>query len=365
MKPKILIIGSTGKLGSKLVNYCIKYNFDIEAITCYQNIEKVKKQSLKLNCKYFKLSNKIDKNNFIKHISNNFYNLVYILDYGYHSLKYVNLLCNNISPTIFAIANKELLIAGGPLLTNLVASTNSQIIPLDSEHFSLYKSKLINEDIHKVFITASGGPFYFNKKINLNNVKLKEVINHPKWIMGINNSIDSSNFVNKILEIYELSSIYNINLDKIDFLVSKNAYVHSLIIYKNKTISLNCFHNDMLISLIDPLRLFFEISSDKFNSNQLMDHDNFKFKIFDDKRFKLLKYLPLLKRFNHHQQIEFMIANNLAHKLYIRNNLEYNKILDFIMKKVDYKYHKKDFKTVNDVLSYIDNLDYNTNKNEI
>ena len=65
--------------------------------------------------------------------------------------------------------------------------------------------------------------------------------------MGINNSIDSSNFINKILEIFELSIIFNIDINKIDFLVSKNAYVHSMIIYKNSTVLINCFDNNMLI----------------------------------------------------------------------------------------------------------------------
>ena len=64
------------------------------------------------------------------------------------------------------------------------------------------------------------------------------MLNHPKWKMGINNSIDSSNFINKILEIFELSIIFDIDINKIDFLVSKNAYIHSMIIYKNSTVNL-------------------------------------------------------------------------------------------------------------------------------
>ena len=64
---------------------------------------------------------------------------------------------------------------------------------------------------------------------NLKKVNLPQVLSHPKWKMGINNSIDSSNFINKILEIYELSIIYNIDINKIDFLISKEAYIHSII----------------------------------------------------------------------------------------------------------------------------------------
>ena len=100
---------------------------------------------------------------------------------------------------------------------------------------------------------------YFNKSINLNNVSFKEVISHPKWKMGINNSIDSSNFVNKVLEIHELSIIYDIDIKNIDFLISKEAFVHSLVLYKNGLNTLNCFNNDMIISLSYPLRKFFNL----------------------------------------------------------------------------------------------------------
>ena len=64
----------------------------------------------------------------------------------------------------------------------------------------MVNSNINNNEIDKVYITASGGPFYFKKNINLNKVTLKQVLKHPKWDMGKNNSIDSSNFINKILE---------------------------------------------------------------------------------------------------------------------------------------------------------------------
>ena len=71
--------------------------------------------------------------------------------------------------------------------------------------------------------------------------------------MGVNNSIDSSNFINKLLEIYELSYIYDIDIEKINFYVSKNAYIHSLVEYTDGTITINCYNNDMIIPLIFPL----------------------------------------------------------------------------------------------------------------
>ena len=135
-----------------------------------------------------------------------------------------------------------------------IRRSNNIFIPLDSEHFSLINSNFSDSNIQKIYITASGGPFF--KKIDLNGVTTEQVLKHPKWKMGINNSIDSSNFINKLLELYELSSIFDIDMKKIDFLVSRDAYVHSIIIYKNGLVSLNCFNNDMLIPMIYPLTFF-------------------------------------------------------------------------------------------------------------
>ena len=78
-----------------------------------------------------------------------------------------------------------MIIAGGETLINKISKTKNKLIPLDSEHFSLKNNNLNNEIIKKIYITASGGPFYFKKKINLNSVKLSKVLDHPKWKMGI------------------------------------------------------------------------------------------------------------------------------------------------------------------------------------
>ena len=118
------------------------------------------------------------------------------------------------SSCLFAVANKEMLIAGGNLLQKKIIASNNKFLPLDSEHYSLRYLNLNNKHINKLYITASGGPFYFKKKIDLKKVSLKQVVSHPKWKMGLNNSIDSSNFINKILEIFELSAIEGNSLKK-------------------------------------------------------------------------------------------------------------------------------------------------------
>ena len=104
--------------------------------------------------------------------------------------------------------------------------------------------------------------------------------------MGTNNLIDSSNFINKILEIYELSYIYNVPLNKIDFLISKEAYIHSVVHFNDATLSINCFTNDMLITLIKPLRLIYNLNRSKLKQ-YYFDLNNLKIEKPNDKRFPI------------------------------------------------------------------------------
>lgn len=354
MKSRILIIGSTGKLGSSILRYCYKENLEVFAISGYRNTKKLNSQAKKLNLKFFfNLYEDSQKNLFIKFLSKYKFKIVYFLDYGSYSLNYINVILKYNSNTHIAIANKEMIIAGGIFLMKKIHKTSNYLIPLDSEHFSLQKSNFVENQIKKVFITASGGPFYFKKKINLNKVKTKSVLKHPKWNMGTNNSIDSSNFVNKVLEMFELSSIYNIGLDKIDFLVSKQAYVHSLIIFKDNTICLNCFDNDMLIPLIKPLTYFFNSKNLNISNNKIFNHLNFKIEKFNDNRFLIHSYLYKFKKLHHSQQIEFMILNNKAHQLYLNNVIGYNQIIEYIAKNLLIKKKIVKFNSFNDILKYI------------
>tara|TARA_B100000035_G_scaffold99005_1_gene83977 strand:+ start:3259 stop:4359 length:1101 start_codon:yes stop_codon:yes gene_type:complete len=361
MKIKILIIGGTGTLGNKLINFCYKNKIEISAITGFQNKKKLNqlKKKYKIN-KTFLLGDNKENLNFINFIKKNKFNIIYFLDYGSNSLNYAKYILKNNKNSILAIANKEMIIAGGEFFIKQIHISKNTIVPLDSEHYSLFRSSLINEEIHKIYITASGGPFYFNKSINLNNVTFNQVISHPKWKMGINNSIDSSNFINKLLEIYELSIIYNIDVKKINFLVSREAYVHSLIIYNDRTTSLNCFENDMIATLVNPLFRFYKLNF-KNNSRKYLFENNFKLEVFNDRRFKINKNFNFLKSISHNQRINLILLNNIAHKLYLQNKLNYNDIYDFIISNL-----LKDSKVVlldsfMKILNYIDikNNEYN------
>ena len=198
--------------------------------------------------------------------------------------------------------------------------------------------------------------FTLQKKKSFKDVSLKQVLSHPKWKMGANNLIDSSNFINKILEIYELSIIYDIPISKIDFIISKEAFIHSIVIYDDGIISFNSFKNDMLLTLINPLQDYFTLSDKISSESYITNIKNFKFDKNFDKRFIFFKYYKKLRQFNHIQQILFMLLNNFAQSLYLSKKLNYDQIISYVMKNMEKFKFQSNLRSIPDIIKLISQI---------
>ena len=357
MKLKILILGATGVLGRKLIKHLYSLNVSVHSAVCFKKIKLLKKLSIDYSIKnIYSLSNIDDKNSLESILSKTKFNIIYCLDSNLTSFP---LIINSLKfqyKCIYAIANKDLVIAGGKLFINKVQSSNNLVCPLDSEHFSLIDLYSFNKNnIKKIYITASGGPFYFKTR-DINQVTKKEVLSHPKWKMGKDISIDSSNFINKIFEIFELSIIYDFPLEKIDFMISRDALVHSVIEFNDGRYMLNIFKNDMLIPLTKPLENFGYTK--KFNTKlNLENYKSFRLRFRNaDKRFKIFNKINSIKKFNHYDQINFLILNKHAHKLYLSEKLKYDNIIDYIFKNLKRVNKNYKFRSLNDIVKYVNNV---------
>ena len=153
------------------------------------------------------------------------------------------------------IANKESIICGWKLIKNAAIKSKTKIVPVDSEHFSIMKL-LENheiEDVNKVYLTASGGPF-LNYKINkLKNIKPLDAIKHPKWKMGKKISVDSATLMNKMLEIIEASKLFSIDLNKIDIVIHPDSLVHAIVEFKSGLHRFIYHETSMLIPLANAI----------------------------------------------------------------------------------------------------------------
>ncbi|WP_420035800.1 1-deoxy-D-xylulose-5-phosphate reductoisomerase [Streptomyces sp. cg28] len=128
-----------------------------------------------------------------------------------------------------ALANKESLIVGGPLVKNIAKP--GQIIPVDSEHAALFQALAAGTraDVRKLVVTASGGPFRGRTRADLERVTVEDALAHPTWAMGPVITINSSTLVNKGLEVIEAHLLYDIPFDRIEVVVHPQSYVHSMV----------------------------------------------------------------------------------------------------------------------------------------
>lgn len=132
-----------------------------------------------------------------------------------------------------ALANKETLVTAGHIIMPLIKEKGVSLLPVDSEHSAIFQSlngeKL--KEAHKIILTASGGPFRGKKLEYLNNVKVKDALNHPNWSMGHKITIDSATMVNKGLEVMEAAWLFDMSVDDIEVVVHPQSIIHSMVEY--------------------------------------------------------------------------------------------------------------------------------------
>ena len=136
------------------------------------------------------------------------------------------------------LANKETMVAAGEIINELLKEYKAEIIPVDSEHSALFQALEGNkiDEVEKLILTASGGPFRGKKAEELKDVNVEDALAHPNWSMGSKISIDSATLVNKGLEVIEAHNIFGVDYDKIEVVVHPQSIVHSMVEYKDSSI---------------------------------------------------------------------------------------------------------------------------------
>ena len=196
-----------------------------------------------------------------------------------------------------AIANKESIICGWNLIKKKSIFNKTKIIPIDSEHFSIWSSLHefnltnrinLNKSIQNLYITASGGPFRNTSFKNFKNIKINQATNHPTWKMGKKISIDSATMVNKALEIIEAKYLFNLEDSQIDAIIHPQAIVHAMINYNNGITTALLNKPDMRIPISS---LFFKFNGYLNRNNQLsiLEHPKLEFYSINIKRYPAIK----------------------------------------------------------------------------
>ena len=277
-KINTVIYGGTGSIGDSFFSI-VKANrtkFNIEAITCNNNIKKLLKLSDEFNIKKIGFNKKKLKN-FNKEDFNNHKYFTSIDDFGkmissktdvivfaISGLKAINLLVEILKTgKKIGIANKECIISLGDNINKMTLKYGTSLIPLDSEHNSIFH--LLKDSKNKfssITITASGGPFLDLNYKNFKNITPNQAIKHPIWKMGKKISVDSSTMMNKALELIEAKYLFNLKSRQIKAIVHPQSIVHALINYENGASTALLYRPNMEVPIST---LFFNFN--KFNNN--------------------------------------------------------------------------------------------------
>ena len=130
-----------------------------------------------------------------------------------------------------ALANKETLVTAGHIIMPLAKECNVRILPVDSEHSAIFQcmNGENHGQLHKILLTASGGPFRGRKRADLENIQVEDALKHPNWVMGRKITIDSSTLVNKGLEAMEAKWLFDVDMDHIQVVVQPKSIIHSMV----------------------------------------------------------------------------------------------------------------------------------------
>ena len=348
----INIYGSTGRIGILSLKILDKnfQNIKINLLTANNNYIKLIEQSKIYKPKYIYLANekkikylknKIDKKikilnykDLLKYLSSSHSDLSLLAISGYNSLNYLKEILQNTNN--LGLVNKECVVSAGHLFKKMKSKYKVNIFPLDSEHFSISHNmkKFNHKNIRKVYITASGGPFFERNIKTFNKISLSEATSHPKWKMGYKNSIDSATLANKCLEIIEAKYLFDIPFNKIGVVIHPESLVHSIIENINFTSVYNYFYHDMFIPIFNFFN-FFSPSNKKenINKNFLIDFKNdmnLNFHEVSLNRYPIYKIFQNLDKSHTSNLIKFNCANEYAVDLFKSGVIKFNEISESI-----------------------------------
>ena len=348
---KVLILGSTGSIGQSTLEV-IKANnkdFSISGLVAKSNKKLLLEQANKFNVKKICLINNDSKNDiFVSEseiedlIFSDQVDIVVAAISGIAGLK--TILSSIKAGKRILIANKEPLVAAGQILMKEAKKSNSEIIPIDSEHCAIHQclKNIEREDLNRIIITCSGGPFLGKKITNFNKVSLEDALNHPVWKMGTKNLIDSASLMNKALEIIEAKWLFDLKSEQIDVIIHPQSIIHSMVETKDNSILSVMSEPDMKICIAYGLGFPRKIKS-LSKPLSLIENNLLEFINIDQIDFPSIKFARDALTSGGLMPAVLNAANEIAVEKFINNEIKFDLIFDTI-KHVMEKFDKENFK---------------------
>lgn len=265
---KISLLGSTGSIGTQSLDVCRMHGYQIKCLTANSKVDIIEKQIREFKPELVCMMDETAAKELKDKISDTDTKVVCGMDGLIECATYdgADTVLNSVvgmvglQPTLeaikakktIALANKETLVAGGHLVTNLAREMGVSILPVDSEHSAIFQAMQGMPDkkaVKKIILTASGGPFFGKKANELENVTAADALKHPNWDMGAKITIDSATMMNKGLEFIEAKWLFDMKNEDIQIVVHRESVVHSAIVYQDNSMIAQLGVPDMRIPI--------------------------------------------------------------------------------------------------------------------
>lgn len=361
----LVILGSTGSIGTQALEVCRRDGYKVNALAAGGNIELLEKQAREFSVKAVAVFDE-DKAKELKiklsdtdiKVLGGFLGVCEVAqmdaDIALNSIVGIA----GLGPTLAAIesgkdialANKETLVTGGDIVNLKAKEKGIKILPVDSEHSAIFQSLQGSPEksLRKILLTASGGPFYGKTRKDLENVTVKEALNHPNWSMGAKITIDSATLMNKGLEVIEAVHLFGLPASQIEVLVHRQSIVHSGAEFSDGAVIAQLGTPDMRLPIQYALT-YPERSSYAFEHLSLSDVGTLTFEKPDTETFRCL---PLCIDAITEGGLKPTVvngANEQAVKLFLEGKIKFLQIADLVEKAFISVNNKKEF-TLEDIL---------------
>ena len=350
---KIAILGSTGSIGTQTLDV-VRANGDIEVlgISAGRNVKMLEEQAREFHPKLIAVWDENAAKDLAVRLQDMDVKIVSGMD-GLLELARMpetDILVTavvgmiGIRPTMegikagkdIALANKETLVTAGHLIIPMAKEYGVQILPVDSEHSAIVQALHgeKREQVEKLLITASGGPFRGRKRDELKNVTLADTLKHPNWVMGQKITVDSATLVNKGLEVMEAKWLFDVDLDHIQVVVQPKSIIHSMVEFKDGAVMAQLGTPDMRL----PIQYALYYPERRYLEGERLDFHKLKEITFEDPDMETFLGLPMAMdaaRAGGSMPTVFNAANELAVKKFLQEKIGFLDIYEIIGQSMD------------------------------
>lgn len=342
----MILLGSTGSIGVNTLNIARKFNLNVEVLVAGKNIKLLNEQIKEFNPKMVVVANKEDIP-FVQHKNVSFGEAAILEAIENSSSKtVVNALVGflGLRPTLkaiecgkkIALANKESLVVAGKFIDQ------TKLSPIDSEHFGLWYL-LQNKKIDSMTITASGGSFRDYSLDKLQNVSIKEALNHPNWSMGNKITIDSATMTNKMFELIEAAWLFNTR--KLDAIIETKSLIHAMINFKDGSTTAHIANASMQLPIA--YAILGHCDEEILEPVNLIEVGNIEFRRIEENRYPIWQLKDEILN-NLDLGVVLNAANEVAVSKFLNSQIGFLDISKITMNAIN-KFHNANVNSIEDI----------------